>query len=98
MGKNLYIGNLAYGATEDQLRDLFGAIGEVAGVNIIQDRETGRPRGFAFVEMAAEQEAARAVEMLNGQSFMERVLIVSEARPRREGGGGQERRHSPPRV
>jgi len=87
MSKKIYVGNLPYSATEDELRELFGAHGEVESVNLITDRETGRPRGFGFVEMASEG-ADAAIQAINGTEMGGRSLNVNEARPRREGGGG----------
>jgi RNA recognition motif-containing protein len=91
MGKRLYVGNLPYQAEEDQLRSLFEADGrQVEEVKIVTDRDTGRPRGFAFVEMATEAQAQAAVNALHGKPFGGRPLTVSEARERapRPGGGG----------
>ena len=90
MGAKLYVGNLSYQVTEKEINDLFATAGTVASVKIITDGQTGRPRGFGFVEMGSSEEAQKAIEMLNGKSFMERNLIVSEARPqeKRERGGG----------
>jgi len=90
MGAKLYVGNLSYQATEKEISDLFATAGTVASVKIITDAQTGRPRGFGFVEMGSSEEAQKAVEMFNGKSFMERNLSVSEARPqqKRERGGG----------
>ena len=89
MGKRLYVGNLSYNATEAELRDVFAEGGkEVAEVKIVLDRDTGRPRGFAFVEMAIEQEVAQAIETLNGRELQGRALSVSEARERAAHGGG----------
>ncbi len=90
---NIYVGNLSFRATEDDIRQAFGAYGEVASVNIIVDRETGRSRGFAFVEMPNPDEAAAAVEALHQQEVVGRRITVNEARPRaerpaRSGGGG----------
>ena len=95
MAKNIYVGNMSYETTQDRLRELFEAYGEVTSVNIITDRETGRPRGFAFVEMATDEAAAEAISALNGQSVDGRELKVNEARPRKPrggGGGGRDRR------
>lgn len=88
---NIYVGNLSYRATEDQLRDAFGQFGQVSQVSIIMDRETGRSRGFAFVEMPNNQEAQSAIENLNQQEVAGRRVTVNEARPREErsGGGGR---------
>src|SRR6266852_9580895 len=89
MGKRLYVGNLPYQIDEDQLRALFEQDGrQVEEVKIVTDRETGRPRGFAFVEMATDAQAEAAVSALNGQPFGGRPLTVSEARERAPGGGG----------
>ena len=82
MLKSIYVGNLPYSATEDEVRDLFGAHGEVSSVKLINDRETGRPRGFGFVEME-DDAAASAIEALDGTDFGGRSLRVNEARPRR---------------
>jgi len=90
MGAKLYVGNLSYQVTEQEITELFSTAGSVASVKIITDNQTGRPRGFGFVEMASSEDAQKAIEMLNGKSFKERNLIVSEARPqeKRERGGG----------
>ena len=87
MGKRLYVGNIPFSASEDEIREAFAAHGEVASVDVIMDRETGRPRGFAFVEMAEESSARAAIEALDGQDFGGRGLRVSEAQERRGGGG-----------
>ena len=79
---NIYIGNLSYDTTEDQLRQAFSAFGEVSNVNIVADRESGRPRGFAFVEMPTREEATAAINGLNGQELGGRSLNVNEARQR----------------
>ena len=88
MGKRLYIGNLSYGTTELDLRELFGQMGTVADAKIVMDRETGRPRGFAFVEMSTDAEALKAIESVNGRELGGRALNVSEAQERSGGGGG----------
>lgn len=87
---NIYVGNLAHAATEDQVRDLFSQFGEVKSVKIIKDRFTGQSRGFAFVEMMEAENGAKALEDLNGQEFIGRRLRISEANKRenRPGGGG----------
>ena len=87
---NIYVGNLAFGATEEDLRSAFEKHGEVTSVNIIMDRETGRSRGFAFVEMADGEGAKEAIENLDGAAIGGRNITVNEARPRapRSGGGG----------
>jgi RNA recognition motif-containing protein len=83
---NIYIGNMSFDTTEDQLRQAFAAFGEVSTVNIITDKYSGEPRGFAFVEMSAKSEAAAAIGGLNGQDLNGRALNVNEARPRNENG------------
>ena len=88
MGKRLYVGNLSYSTTEADLRDAFAAAGEVAEVKVVLDRDTGRPRGFAFVEMATDAAAQSAMETLNGKDLQGRTIAVSEARERTGGGGG----------
>ncbi|HEY6330037.1 MAG TPA: RNA-binding protein [Blastocatellia bacterium] len=90
MSKRIYVGNLSYQTTEDDLADLFGQIGEVASSNIITDRDTGRSKGFGFVEMGNE-DADKAIAQLNGRELNGRALTVNEARPREErsGGGGR---------
>jgi RNA recognition motif-containing protein len=89
MGKRLYVGNLPYSATDDSLRQVFGAHGSVTSVQVIMDRDTGRSKGFAFVEMASDQEAQAAIAALNGKELDGRALTVNEARPKTEGGGGR---------
>ena len=86
MAKNLYVGNLSFSTSADDLRELFAEHGTVASVQVVMDRETGRSRGFAFVEMADGAEAA--VGSLNGHELQGRTLTVNEARPREERGGG----------
>jgi RNA recognition motif-containing protein len=91
MPAKLFIGNLSFQATEEDLRELFQQAGTVESVRIVTDQFTGRPRGFGFVEMATKEEAGKAVEMLNGRLFRDRNLVVDEARPqpqRGAGGGG----------
>ena len=88
MGKRLYVGNLSYGVTEADLREVFGEAGSVADVKVVLDRDTGRPRGFAFVEMSTDAEAGKATESLNGRDIQGRAINVSEARERTGGGGG----------
>jgi len=89
---NIYVGNLSFDTTEDQLRQAFEGFGEVTGVNIITDRDSGRPRGFGFVEMSAQEAATAAIEGLNGQELNGRTLNVNEARPRNDSQGGNRRR------
>jgi len=88
MGRRLYVGNLSYGTTEIDLRDLFAQAGTVADAKVVMDRETGRPRGFAFVEMSSDQEALAAIEQFNGREFGGRAINVNEAQERSGGGGG----------
>ncbi|MBS0202209.1 MAG: RNA-binding protein [Planctomycetes bacterium] len=85
MSKNLYVGNLSFSCTADDLRELFGQHGNVTSAQVVSDRETGRSRGFGFVEMSDGGEAA--ISALNGTDFMGRSLTVNEARPRESGGG-----------
>ena len=82
---NIYIGNMSFDTTEDQLRESFAGYGEVSTVKIIADNDTGRPRGFAFVEMASNEEAAAAISGLNGHELNGRALNVNEAKARTEG-------------
>jgi len=88
--KNLFVGNLPFSATEDGLRETFAPFGEVQQVKIMTDRDTGKSRGFGFVEMAQDDEAEKAIAALNGKNFQGRPLTVNEARPKpeRSGGGG----------
>ena len=95
---NIYVGNLSFDATEDEIRELFAAHGEVTSVSLIKDKFSGQPRGFGFVEMANEAEGQAAINALNGYAFRNRNLTVNAARPREErpnrgfGGGGFDRR------
>src|SRR5712671_6298681 len=88
MNTKLYVGNLAYTTSENDLQDLFAAHGPVSEVHMPFDRESGRPRGFAFVTMATPEAAQAAILALNGTAVGERTLTVNEARPREERGGG----------
>ena len=94
MATKLYVGNLSFEATEDELRNAFAAIGQVVSCDLIMDRFTNKPRGFAFVQMSTQDEANKAVAELNGKDFMGRALRVNEARPQSDrprddfGGGG----------
>jgi len=81
---NIYVGNLPYGTNQDELRAVFAAYGEVTAARIVTDRETGRSKGFGFVEMANEAEAKAAIEALNGNEIGGRKAVVNEARPREE--------------
>jgi RNA recognition motif-containing protein len=98
---NIFVGNLDFGATEDSIRSLFEQHGTVERVSVITDRDTGRSRGFAFVEMADSSEANRAITALNGYSLGGRAINVNEARPKTErrsgggGGGGYRQRREP---
>jgi RNA recognition motif-containing protein len=87
---NIYVGNLSYEATEDDIRTAFAQFGQVASVSVIKDRETGRSKGFAFVEMSNDEAGKNAIEGLNLQRIAGRAVTVNEARPREErsGGGG----------
>lgn len=84
----LYVGNLSYSTNEDELRELFGAYGTVDSVAVITDRDTGRSKGFGFVELNNDTEAQAAITGLNGKDVGGRALTVSQARPKTEGGGG----------
>jgi len=91
MNTKMYVGNLSYDTTDSDLRELFEAHGSVTDVFIVKDRESGRPRGFAFVTMGTAEEMNAAIEGLNGEEFLGRALTINEARPREErpqGGGG----------
>jgi cold-inducible RNA-binding protein len=87
MGRRLYVGNLPYSATEEQLTDLFSRAGQVDNVRVMRDMATGRARGFAFVEMASDEDAQKAVTEFNEYKMEGRALVVNEARPKPEGGG-----------
>ncbi len=93
MGKKLYVGNLPFSATEQDLSDKFAACGTVDSVKLITDRDTGRSRGFGFIEMASDADAHAAIDSLNGSDFEGRPMKVNEARPqqKRSGGGGGNR-------
>jgi RNA recognition motif-containing protein len=85
---NIYCGNLAYAVTSDDLRQAFEAFGEVTSASVITDRDSGRSKGFGFVEMANDAEAHAAIEALNGSDMNGRPARINEARPRNDGGGG----------
>src|SRR5919202_781561 len=89
MGRKLYVGNLAYGITDGDLEQLFASYGTVQSAQVIMDRDTGRSKGFGFVEMGSDQEAQAAADALNGKEVQGRNLTVNEARPKGEGGGGR---------
>jgi RNA recognition motif-containing protein len=88
MGKRLYVGNLSYNVDSSELERLFAQHGQVTSAQVISDRDTGRSKGFGFVEMGNDQEAQAAIAALNGQQHDGRTLTVNEARPREERGGG----------
>jgi len=92
MGTKLYVGNLSYNVDSSQLQQLFAPYGRVVSAQVISDRDTGRSKGFGFVEMSSEQEARAAIAALNGQQHVGRTLTVNEARPREDRGGGREDR------
>jgi len=85
---NIYVGNMSFDTTEEQLRQTFEAFGEVSTIKIITDRDSGQPKGFAFVEMSAKNEADAAISGLNGQDLNGRSLNVNEAKPRAQSGNG----------
>jgi len=95
MAKKLYVGNLSYNTMEDDLKDAFGKIGEVVSIKVIMDQETGRSKGFGFVEMGSDDDGDKAIAALNGTSLMDRTITVNEARPQEKrsgsgfGGGGR---------
>lgn len=88
MATKLYVGNLSYDTSETQIRELFAQVGEVTSVALITDRDTGRPKGFGFVEMSTAEFAKEAIKRFNGQMVDNRALTVNEARPREERSGG----------
>ena len=91
MGKRLYVGNLSFDTTEADLREHFGRSGTVSEVKVMTDRDSGRPRGFAFVEMGTDAEANKAITQLGGQALAGRTLKVSQAQERESGGGDRAR-------
>ncbi len=92
MGNKLYVGNLSFHLTSEDLQDHFAQAGTVESAKVIEDRDTGRSRGFGFVEMSSDDEAQTAIEQFNGEDFEGRSLVVNEARPREERSGGGGRR------
>ncbi len=84
MTNKIYVGNISYKATEEDIKELFSGVGEVESVKIITDAYTGKPKGFGFIEMVSKEDTKRAIEELNGKTFMERTLSVSKARPQRK--------------
>ncbi|AHZ85951.1 RNA-binding protein [Bdellovibrio bacteriovorus] len=93
MGKKIYVGNLSYNVDQDQLGGLFADFGTVDSVNIITDRDTGRSKGFAFVEMSSDSEATAAIDKLNGMDLGGRAMNISEAKPQEPRSGGGPRRN-----
>ena len=98
MASKLYVGNLSYDTRDDDLQELFSEYGQVVSAKVIMDRDTGRPRGFGFVEMGTQEEAQKAISELDGKDFMGRAIKVNMAQPRedrpragRGGGGGRDR-------
>jgi len=91
MATKLYVGNLSYQTTDQQLHDLFSEAGNVSSAQVVTDRYTGQARGFGFVEMASEDEAQQAIAAINGRNVDGRALVVNESRPREGGGGGGSR-------
>ena len=89
MGKKLYVGNLPYSVSDSDLQQMFEAHGTVVSAQVIMDRDTGRSKGFGFVEMSSDAEAQAAVDAMNGKDINGRPLTVNEARPKPEGGGGR---------
>jgi RNA recognition motif-containing protein len=91
MSTKLYVGNLSFGVTSEDLQEHFAQAGTVESAKVVEDRDTGRSRGFGFVEMSTAEEGQAAIEQFNNQDFDGRNLVVNEARPREEGGGGGNR-------
>ena len=87
MNLKLYVGNLPFGASEEDLRKLFSEAGAVQSVKIVTDSYSGRSRGFGFIEMTSQEEAEKAISLVNGKTLMDRTLIVSEAKPQKKKGG-----------
>jgi RNA recognition motif-containing protein len=87
MNLKLYVGNIPFGASEEDLKKLFSEVGEVQSVKIVTNAYSGRPRGFGFVEMVSQEDAKKAISILNGKTLMDRALIVNEARPQKKRGG-----------
>ena len=88
MGNKLYVGNLSFHLTSDDLQDHFAGAGTVESAKVIEDRDAGRSRGFGFIEVSSDEEAAAAIEQFSGQEYEGRNLVVNEARPRENRGGG----------
>ena len=98
MAKKLYVGNLSYGTTDSDLQGMFEEFGSVQSAQVIMDRESGRSKGFGFVEMRSDQEAQAAINALNGKEVDGRALTVNEAKPREDRGGQVGRRRWPRRL
>ncbi|MCU0241485.1 MAG: RNA-binding protein [Vicinamibacteria bacterium] len=88
MGRKLYVGNLAFSMSDETLSELFAQVGKVESARVVRDQGTGQSRGFAFVEMATDEEAQQAISQLNQRQVEGRAIVVNEARPKTEGGGG----------
>ena len=88
MSTKLYVGNLAFQTTSEELQELFAQVGTVESASVVEDRDTGRSRGFGFVEMSTKEEAASAIQQLNGKEVAGRALTINEAKPRENRGGG----------
>ena len=88
MGRKLYVGNLPFSMTDEGLAELFGQVGAVASARVMRDQSTGQARGFAFVEMGSDEDAQKAISQLNQREVEGRAIVVNEARPKNEGGGG----------
>lgn len=88
MGRRLYVGNLPYSISEEEIVNHFSQLGTVVSVSLVIDRQSGRPKGFCFLEMSTDEESAAAIDQMNGAKLGERILTVSEARPREGGGRG----------
>jgi RNA recognition motif-containing protein len=87
MSLKLYVGNIPFGSSEEDLKNFFAEVGEVQSVKIVTNAYSGRPRGFGFVEMTSQEDGKKAISMLNGKTLMDRALIVNEARPQKKRGG-----------
>lgn len=98
MPKKMYVGNLSYEADETALREIFASVGEVQSVKIVTDSATGRSRGFGFIEMTSDEDVDRAIATLNGTKFMDRTLVVNEARPQTDRGRSRDSRRGPGRA
>lgn len=95
MASKLFVGGLSFSTSSERLREAFAGVGSVESATVVMDRDTGRSRGFGFVEMATKEEATKAIEMLNGRLFRDRNLVVDEARPQPQRGAGGPRDRGP---